>query len=143
MNTITVSVVVNTTRAQAWNYFTSTAHIVHWNFASPDWECPTAENDLEVGGAFKVRMQAKDGSVGFDFEGIYTEVVEGSSYTYKLADGRTIHAHFEEVEGGTKITETFDPETENSEELQRAGWQAILENFKHYTERTKETGVRP
>jgi uncharacterized protein YndB with AHSA1/START domain len=134
MNTITVSVVVNATKALAWNFFTSTAHIVNWNFASPDWECPTAENDLKVGGKFKSRMQAKDGSAGFDFEGVYRDVVEGSSYTYALEDGRTVRVSFEEVAGGTEVTETFDPETENSEELQRAGWQAILENYKRYIE---------
>lgn len=107
-----------------------------------------AENDVRTGGKFMTRMQAKDGSAGFDFTGIYTNVREHELIEYDMSDGpnpdgraRHVKITFEEVSGGTRITETFDPESENTPEMQRAGWQAILENFKKYVEGRREAGV--
>ncbi len=134
---ITVEVFVSTPREKAWQYWTAPEHIVKWNFASDDWSAPRAENDLRVGGKFKYRMEAKDGSAGFDFEGTYTAVEEYEKIEYVLADERRVVVELREQEGGCKITETFDAEGENSLELQKAGWQAILDNFKKCVEEEK------
>jgi uncharacterized protein YndB with AHSA1/START domain len=134
MNTITVSVEVAAPLNLVWQYWTLPEHITHWNFASDDWECPTAENTLEVDGRFVYRMSAKDGSVIFDFGGTYTKVEPMRHIAYTMDDGRIATIEFSEHEGVTTVTETFDPETENTEELQRGGWQAILNNFKKYAE---------
>lgn len=133
---ITVQVVVNADLDTVWKSFTDPKHVVNWNFASDDWECPSAENDLTVGGRFKSRMSAKDNSMGFDFGGTYTKVEEKKSFEYVMdgEDQRKVAVTFEEVDGGVLVSETFDLEHENSEELQRAGWQSILDNFKKYTE---------
>lgn len=117
-----------------WNYYTKPDHIVHWNFANDDWQCPRAENDLKVGGKYIARMEAKDGSFGFDFEGIYDEIIEYERLTYTLLDGRKVTTTFEENDGETKVTTIFDPEQQNSVEMQKQGWQAILNNFKKYVE---------
>ena len=119
---------------QVWNVWTSPDHIVKWNNASDDWHTPKAENDLRVGGKFTYRMEAKDGSVGFAFSGIYEEVDPKARIVYRLEDDRKVLVTFEEAAGEIKVTETFDPEEMNSMELQKAGWQAILDNFKRYTE---------
>ncbi len=117
-----------------WKLWTSPEDIVAWNNASEDWHTPHAENDLRIGGTFKSRMEAKDGSMGFDFEGIYTNVVLHQLIEYKLADDRRISVRFAERNGITEVVEDFDAETENPAEMQRAGWQAILDNFKRYAE---------
>jgi len=119
---------------QVWSIWTNPDHIIKWNNASDDWHTPTAENDLRVGGKFTYRMEAKDGSVGFAFSGVYEEVDTNARIVYRLEDERKVVITFEEVEGGVKVTETFDPDETNSVELQQTGWQAILDNFKKYAE---------
>ena len=133
-NSITISTTVNASVEQVWASWTSPEHITKWNAASDDWHTTRAENDLRAGGRFTSRMEAKDGSFGFDFEGVYDEVIPLQTIAYHLEDMRTVRVDFEEVDGQIKVTETFDPETENPVEMQRAGWQAILDNFKKYTE---------
>ena len=119
---------------KVWEYYTKPEHIVRWNFAADDWHCPQAENDLRVGGKYRARMEAKDGSFGFDFTAVYDAVSTGQSLTYTMEDGRRATADFREQEGGTLVTVKFDPENENPVEMQRGGWQAILDNFKKYAE---------
>ncbi len=131
---ITVKTTVNATIEKVWDCFTQASHIVNWYFASPDWHAPLAENDLKVGGKFKTNMTAKDGSFAFDFEGIYSNVEKHRYIAYGLGDGRKVEIRFEENNHQTEVTESFDPETLNPEEMQKAGWQAILDNFKKYTE---------
>jgi uncharacterized protein YndB with AHSA1/START domain len=134
MSKITVKTIVNVPLSKAWEYWTSPEHITKWNFASDDWECPKAENDLVVGGKFSSTMSAKDGSASFDFEGVYTEVEENKKISYKLDDDREINISFQEVKGGVEIIETFDAETENPMEMQQGGWQSILDNYKKHVE---------
>lgn len=135
MPPITVSTVVNAPIAQAWEAFTQPDHITQWNFASPEWCCPTATNDLRVGGEFSSRMEARDGSVGFDFSGVYTNVQPLEQFTYVLGDERRVSVSFEAISSdSTRVTEVFDPETLNPEEMQRGGWQAILDNYKRHAE---------
>ncbi|MEI7883783.1 MAG: SRPBCC domain-containing protein [Clostridia bacterium] len=131
---ITVSTKVKGSLDSIWDHFTSPEHIIHWSFASEDWHSPWAKNDLRVDGKFTTRMEAKDGSFGFDFEGIYEAVAPYKGYTYSLEDGRKIIVTFEEVDGGVIVREDFDPETENTHERQQYGWQCILDNFKKYSE---------
>jgi uncharacterized protein YndB with AHSA1/START domain len=135
MNPITVETTINAPVAKVWEYWTLPEHITNWNFAQDDWECPNATNDLRVGGVFSAIMRAKDKSASFDFVGTYTNVEEGNIIEYTIADGRKVKVIFESIsDSETKVTEIFDPETENPEEMQRAGWQAILDNFKRYVE---------
>ena len=131
---ITVSVKVKGRLEEIWDHFTNPEHIINWNFASEDWCSPRANNDLRIGGKFMTRMEAKDGSFGFDFEGIYTEVTEYKGYTYELEDGRLVVVSFEVIDGGVMVREDFDSESENTAEAQEYGWQCILENFKKYSE---------
>jgi uncharacterized protein YndB with AHSA1/START domain len=133
-NKITIQAIVSANKQKTWNYYTQPEHIVHWNFATDDWQCPRASNDLSVGGKYIARMEAKDGSVGFDFEATYTEIIEGEKFTYTMPDSRVVHVRFNGAGDKTEVVITFDAETENSLELQRSGWQAILNNFKEYTE---------
>ncbi len=130
-----VETIVNQPITKVWQCWTEPTHIKNWVFASADWHAPHAINDLTVGGKFLTRMEAKDGSFGFDFEGVYTEVIENQSIKYVMADDRQVHIAFTQVDSGVKIIEAFDPETENPHELQQAGWQAILNNFKLYAEK--------
>lgn len=116
-----------------WKAYTQAEHIVNWNFAADTWCCPKASNELKVGGKYFARMEAKDGSFGFDFEAVYTEVIEGKNFTYEFG-GRFCTVTFEPIENGTRLTIVFDPETENPVDLQQQGWQAILNNFKAYAE---------
>lgn len=117
-----------------WDAWTTPADIVQWNAASADWHTPRCTNDLRVGGKFTSRMEAKDGSMGFDFEGIYTQVIEHQLIEYQMADLRTVSVEFKELDGAVQITETFEAESEHSAEMQRAGWQAILDNFTQHVE---------
>lgn len=133
MGQITVEAYVNAPRAQVWDCYTNPLHIVNWNFADPSWCCPSASNDIRVGGEFFARMEAKDGSFGFDFQAIYTAVELEHSYTYEFG-GRSSTVKFNDNGKGTVVIVSFDPETENPIELQKGGWQAILNNFKRYTE---------
>ena len=135
MPEITVSTVVNAPIARAWEAFTQPEQITQWNFAAPEWCCPTARNDLRIGGEFSYRMEARDGSMGFDFMGVYTAVQPLEHIAYTLGDGRRATVTFEAIlSDQTKVTEVFDPEDVNSEELQRGGWSAILEQFKKQAE---------
>ncbi|MBC7829762.1 MAG: SRPBCC family protein [Chitinophagaceae bacterium] len=131
---ITVESTVNAPVEKVWKYWTSPEHITKWNSASDDWHTPFAENDLQVGGKFSSRMEAKDGSFGFDFGGVYDEVKQHERIAYTLGDGRTVSVDFAGSGNQTNVTETFDAETTNSVELQRGGWQTILNNFKKYVE---------
>ncbi len=132
---IKIEAQVNAPVQKVWEYMNSPQHITQWNFAAPDWHCPKAENDLKVGGKLKSRMEAKDGSFGFDFEAIYSEVVENEKISYSLGDGRKVTTLFEGSNGSTIVTTEFDAEEENSPEMQKQGWQAILNNFKNYVEK--------
>jgi len=131
---ITVSTTINAPVAQVWDYWTQPEHIVHWYFASPDWHAPQATNDLCVGGSFLTRMEAKDGSMGFDFEGTYAEVKPYSLIVYHIIDGREVRVAFEAMGSKTVVTETFEPENENPTALQEQGWQAILNSYQRYVE---------
>ena len=131
---ITVEAAIAADAQKVWEYWTKPEHITQWNFATDEWECPKAENDLSVGGKYFARMQAKDGSFGFDFEGIYEEVVPGKKLSYTFADGRKVTTHFENRGDATSVSTTFDGDREHDADMQRAGWQAILDNFKKYTE---------
>lgn len=130
---ISINAVINADAAKAWDYYTNPIHIVNWNFADPSWHCPSAENDMRVGGIYNARMEAKDGSFSFDFKGIYTEVADGEHFTFELAE-RAVNVMFTDLGSQTEVTVTFDPENENDIEMQKAGWQAILNNYKTYTE---------
>jgi uncharacterized protein YndB with AHSA1/START domain len=135
-NFITVESVVNAPVEKVWSCWTAPQHIIQWNNASDDWHTTHAENDLRVGGTFLSRMEAKDGSFGFDFNGVYSEVEQHKAIAYSIEGGREVKIAFESNENSTKVTEVFEAEDENSLELQQAGWQAILDNFKKYVEQT-------
>jgi uncharacterized protein YndB with AHSA1/START domain len=135
-NPITVSVCVEVPLSKAWHDFTDPEAIVNWNAASEDWHTTRAENDVRVGGRFVSRMEAKDGSEGFDFSGTYDEVIVNERIAYSMDGGRTVAVTFAEGPSGVTVTETFEPETENAHELQRLGWQSILDSFKKYSEST-------
>lgn len=132
--TITVETTVNAPIEKVWQGFTAPEHVVNWNFASDDWHAPEAENDLRIGGKFRTKMAAKDDSMSFDFEGKYTNVENHKTIEYVMADGREVSVSFEDLGESVKVTETFNPESVHTLELQRDGWQAILNNFKKYTE---------
>jgi len=131
---ITVEATVAAPIDKVWESWTTPQHIQKWNNASEDWHTPKATNDLRTGGNFLTRMEAKDGSFGFDFSGTYTEVVKHEFIAYELGDGRKVSITFENYGASTKVIETFDPENQNPIEMQKEGWQAILNNFKTYTE---------
>lgn len=135
--TITVETTINAPVEKVWANWTEPQHITQWSFASDDWHAPTAENDLTVGGKFLTRMEAKDGSFGFDFGGVYDEVRTNEFIAYTLGDGRKVAITFISQDNNTKVIETFDPETTNPIEMQQAGWQAFLDNFKKYSEASK------
>jgi uncharacterized protein YndB with AHSA1/START domain len=131
---ITVKCKVEASIEVVWKLWTDPEHITKWNNASDDWHTPYAENDLRAGGKFKSTMAAKDGSMSFDFEGEYTLVEQNKAIKYVMADGRKVDVYFTETQTGVEVIESFDPETVNPEEMQRDGWQAILDNFKKYVE---------
>ena len=131
---ISVSVRVERPLALVWEGWNTPASIMAWNAASPEWHCPGSRVDLRIGGRFCHRMAARDGSMGFDFEGTFTEVVPPTSLGYVMDDGRAVRVRFVEEQGSTWVHEEFDAESEHSGEQQRAGWQSILDNFKRYME---------
>ncbi|WP_316818453.1 SRPBCC family protein [Pedobacter nyackensis] len=133
---ITVEAVTNVPVARVWEAWNTPGEIMQWNAADPSWHSPSSENDLTVGGKFKHRMEARDGSFGFDFEGVYDKVELHKEITYTMGDGRQATTLFAEKNGKTTITTTFDAETENDPEFQKQGWQAILNNFVKYIEST-------
>ena len=132
-NKITVAALVAAGKEKVWDYYTNPGHITQWNFADPSWHCPSAANDMKIGGRYVARMEAKDGSFGFDFDATYTDLKAGEHFTYEFG-GRSATVTFQERGSQTEVSVTFDPETQNPVELQRQGWQAILDNFKKYTE---------
>ncbi len=135
MKKITIETIINNNIEKVWEYWNDPKHIVNWAFASDDWESPYAENDIREGGQFLTRMSAKDKSSSFDFVGRYTDVVPNERIEYIINDGRTVTVIFEKISDEvTKITEEFEMENENTEEVQRTGWQSILDNFKKYVE---------
>ena len=131
---ITISAHINAPLDTVWKLYTEPEHITHWNNASSDWHTPRAENNLSIGGTFNYRMEARDGSVGFDFGGTYTHIQQYHRISYVMADGRNVTIIFERTEQYTQVTITFDAEHTNPLEMQRDGWQAILDNFKTYAE---------
>jgi len=131
---ITIEAVVNAPIEKVWACWNEPEHITQWCHASDDWHAPFAENDPKTGGKFKTTMAAKDGSFSFDFEGVYSLVKKNEQIAYGLADGRKVNITFTAQGNKTKVVETFDPEKENPIEMQRGGWQAILDNFKKHTE---------
>lgn len=131
---ITVENTINAPAQKVWDYWTKPEHITKWNNASEDWHTPWAKNDLRVGGNFSARMEAKDGSMGFDFGGVYDAVRPHEYIEYTLGDGRKVRVTFTPSDNNTRVVENFEAETTNSVEMQKGGWQAILDNFKKYTE---------
>ena len=131
---ITIETTVKSPVAKVWEYWTKPEHIIKWNNASDDWHTTKAESDLREGGKFSSRMEAKDGSFGFDFGGVYDKVKENELIEYTIGDGRKVKITFTNNGTETKIVETFEAENTNSIEMQKGGWQAILDNFKKYTE---------
>jgi uncharacterized protein YndB with AHSA1/START domain len=135
MEKITIQATIAADIQKVWNYYTEPAHITQWNFATDDWQCPSASNDMKVGGKYIARMEAKDGSFGFDFEATYNAIVEKEYFSYTMPDSRTVAVTFNALPNNTtSIDIIFDAETSNPIEMQRDGWQAILNNFKNYTE---------
>lgn len=136
MNTqkITVQAVVSADKQKVWDFYTNPKHITKWNFADPSWHYLTTTNDLKVGGRYVARMEAKDGSFGFDFVGIYNEVVPGEKFTFTMPDNRVVNVSFKDLDSKTEVTITFVAENQNPVEMQQQGWQAILNNFKKYVD---------
>lgn len=131
-NKIIVTATVNAGGQKTWDYYTNPEHITKWNFADPSWHCPSASNDMRIGGKYSARMEAKDGSFGFDFDAVYDEIVEGEKFTYTMPNGRQTTVDFKKSGNQTEVVVAFDPEEQNSVEMQKGGWQAILDNFKRY-----------
>jgi uncharacterized protein YndB with AHSA1/START domain len=131
---ITVQATINSPIEKVWEFWTLPKHIIKWNNASDDWHTTRSENDLRTGGKFHSRMEAKDGSMGFDFEGIYEVVNPNELIEYSMSDGRKVRIEFYSFNDETTVVETFDPEALNPVDMQRTGWQMILDNFKKYTE---------
>ena len=134
MEKVTVQITVKAPVEKVWNQLNNPLDIMKWNFASPDWHCPAAENDFKVGGTLKSTMAAKDGSFAFDFEAVYDEIIPNKYLKYHLTDGRVVEVQLTEGNEEVVVTQTFDAEQNNPIEMQQQGWQAILNNFKNYVE---------
>jgi uncharacterized protein YndB with AHSA1/START domain len=134
MNFITVQVTIKESVSKVWQNWTEVEHIINWNFAASDWHCPVAKNNLALGGEFHYTMAARDNSMSFDFWGTYQQIEHEKRIEIVLGDGRKMTVLFEVADAGTIVIEHFEPEQENTIELQQAGWQMILDNFKKYTE---------
>jgi uncharacterized protein YndB with AHSA1/START domain len=133
--TITIEATINAPLEKVWSHWTEPKHITQWNQASDDWHTPFAENDLRTGGSFKSTMAAKDGSMSFDFGGVYTQVIPHKTIAYTIGDGRKVKVDFSTNGTETHVVESFEAESTNPVEMQRGGWQAILNSFKMYVER--------
>lgn len=131
---LTIEAEVKAPLAEVWNKYNSPEHIVNWNFAVDDWHCPSASTDLKVGGKMVSRMEAKDGSFGFDFSATYTDIQTEKFLAYVLDDGRNVKVQFSSDGDLVKIVANFEPESQNPHEMQQGGWQMILNNFKKYCE---------
>lgn len=134
MTMITISTTVSVSLQKAWAIWTEPEHITHWNFASNDWHCPSSSVDLKAGGRFSSRMEAKDGSFGFDFWGTYDDIIPLQLIRSTLGDGRKMEVRFTQDQGHVIVSESFETENQNTDERQREGWQAILDNYKAYAE---------
>jgi len=134
---IVVNAIIQADLKTVWKKYTNPADIMQWNFADPTWHCPVATNDMKVGGIYMARMEAKDGSFGFNFEAKYTHIEPEKQFTYEFG-GRNCTVHFESKDRDMEVTISFDPEDENPIELQQNGWQMILNNFKSYVESSKK-----
>lgn len=134
MKTVTVQNTINRKINQVWELWTTPEHIKNWNFASLEWHCPKAEHDLKVGGKLNYHMAAKDGSMAFDYTATFTKLEPNELMEYKLDDGRKVTISVTGNGDTTEVIETFEIEDENSIDMQRQGWQAILDNFKKYVE---------
>ncbi|WP_299177322.1 SRPBCC family protein [uncultured Chryseobacterium sp.] len=135
MDPIKIDITILEPVQKVWDYYNTPKHITKWNYADESWHCPSSENDLREGGTFKTRMEAKDGSFGFDFEGVYDEVIPYEKIQYHIADGRNVEVNFDKIdENTTKVRIEFEPEKQNSVEMQRDGWYSILNNFHKYVE---------
>lgn len=131
---ITIQTSVKSDIQKVWDFWTKPKHITNWNFATDEWCCPKATNNLIVGGEFSWRMESKDGKMGFDFSGTYGKIIDKKLISYGMSDGRKVDIEFSQNGNEVSVSETFDAEGTNTEEQQRAGWQAILGNFKKYVE---------
>jgi uncharacterized protein YndB with AHSA1/START domain len=134
MQLITVQSNIQAPVQKVWDFFTNPQHVINWNFAMPEWHCPSATNQLEVGGEFHYTMAARDNSMSFDFWGTYQKIEKEKNIEILLGDGRSMLVTFEMTDATTIITEKFEPENENPVEMQQTGWQMILDNFKRYVE---------
>ena len=132
---IHVSSLINASLAKVWEAWTTPEDILNWNAASEDWHTTRASNDLRVGGQFSSRMEAKDASMGFDFTGTYTQVIDRQLIEYVIADGRKVTITFTQTDNGVEVSEHFEAENQHPAEMQRQGWQSILDNFTRYVER--------
>lgn len=138
MEPITVDTTILKPVDKVWEYFTRPEHITQWHFATDEWKCPSAKSDFREGGRFSYRMEAKDGSFGFDFSGIFDEIIPEKHIVYTLDDGRKVDVIFNALDGTTtEVKETFEPEKQNSAEMQRDGWDKILYSFEKYAENHK------
>lgn len=131
---IKIETAINSSPDKAWDYYTTPDHITQWNFATDTWCCPWAENDMRLGGKYRARMEARDGSFGFDFEAVYDAIEPKKHFSYTMPDNRNVVVKFAQHENDTLVSIEFDAENENPIEMQRDGWQAILNNFKKYVE---------
>ena len=131
---VTIEAKINAPAEKVWNTWNDPQHVVKWNSPTPEWHTPRAENDVRTGGRFMFRMEARDGSMGFDFGGVYDVVTPYTYMEYTMGDGRKVKIFFHEKSDCIHIVQSFDAENQNPVEMQRAGWQSILDNFKKYTE---------
>ena len=131
---ISIQALISAEKQKVWECYMQPEHITKWNFAHPSWHCPKAANDMRVGGKYMARMEAVDGSFGFDFEAVYNEIEIGEKFRYTMPDNREVEVVFKETGNQTELAIRFDAETENPIEMQQQGWQAILDNFQKYTE---------
>ncbi len=131
---ISIETTIEAPLVEVWSAWITPKDITNWNFPTDDWSCPAAKIDFTVGGKFSYRMEAKDGSMGFDFDGTFTAIEPHKRIKFVLADDRKVKVFFEETEQGIRVVEMFEVEDENSAELQRQGWQSILNNFKKHVE---------
>ncbi len=139
-NAITVRTTAAAGPEKTWHYYTEAEHVINWNFASKDWHCPKAVNDLRVGGDFTITMAAKSGEMHFDLEGTYDEVNAPKHIAYTLSNGRGVTVDFKKADEGTDVVVKFDPEDGQEMKPQKDGWQNILNNFREYVDRMEEAG---
>ncbi|KEY20073.1 SRPBCC domain-containing protein [Kaistella antarctica] len=135
MSLITIEITILKSVTKVWEFFTEPDHITQWNFASDEWTCSSAQNDLQVGGVFNYRMEMKDDDFGFDYKGSYDEIIPLQKIKYHLDDGRKVEVLFEKVdENTTQVTQAFEPDPQQPELMQREGWYSILDNFHKHVE---------